>query len=288
MKKWVFSTVALSLSILLSMFWVATAAADRGSRGDWEKEVIERTVELGAGGALVIESINGSITIKAWDRTQVGITAQKKVRSKNGNAAELLQQIEVDIRETAGRVAIETLVPGRESWNRGVHYKVDYEIMVPRDIAVDVHSANGGVSAEGVGGEVSLHTVNGGIEAVDIGGDLEASTTNGGIRARRIGGRVDASSTNGSISAEMLANSLSEDIELSTTNGSIELAVDASLAASIEARTQNGTIDGDLVERPANHKRHHSRHKRVSFDLNGGGPLISLRATNGRIHLDRI
>jgi len=282
MKKWVLSVVLVSLS----MFWVANATADWGSGGDWEKEVVERTVELGAGGELAIESVNGSITIQAWDRSQVGITAHKKVRSKNGNDAELLQLIEVDIRETTGRVEIETVLPQRKSWARGVHYKVDYAIMVPRDITVDVNSANGAISVEGVAGEVSLYTVNGGIEASDIGGGLEASTTNGAIRARRIGGRIDASSTNGSIDAEMLTGSLSEDMELSTTNGSIDLTVDAGLAASIEARTQNGSISGDLVEHPVGY--HRRQNKQASFDLNGGGPRITLRAANGRIRLDRI
>lgn len=279
MKKLFFSALVVSIAML----GVGGAAADWGSGPGWEEEVIERTVDLGAGGELEIESVNGSITIEAWDRSEVEIIAHKRARSKRGDSAALLREIEVDIRESAGRLEIETLLPRNKGWSKGTSYGVEYQLRVPREIKVDASSTNGGIDIDGVSGEVLLRTVNGRIDAMDIDGDLEASSTNGGIRARRISGRVDASTTNGGIDAEMLTGSLSQDVEFSTTNGSIELGVDAGLAATIDARTSNGTVSGSLIEGSWDDRRK----KSAKFDLNGGGPRIMLRATNGRIRLDR-
>jgi DUF4097 and DUF4098 domain-containing protein YvlB len=278
--------IAFSLFAFALTGWSGNAAADwfdwfGGS--DEVEEIFERTLDLAPGGSLSLDNVNGGLTVRSWGRQEVKIWAKKKAKASSESAArEILQGIEIAIDSSAGMIEIETRLPRKKLGGRQ-QASVKYELTVPREVALTLASTNGGIRVDGVEGEVDVETANGGIHMEDIGASVRAHTTNGGIKAYDIRGAVEARTTNGGIYVEMRTGSLSQDISFVTTNGSVELRMPSDLAARIEARTSNGRVSSDFSgpeEQPSR--------KRLAVDLNGGGPTIELKTSNGSIRLREI
>lgn len=272
------TTASITMSILSSLLFMFPATAD----ADWddaEKETFERTVSIASGGEVIIRSRNGGIEVSSWDRQEVEIRAEKKAKARTTDEARrLLDAIEIEIDETASGLEIGADLP-RTSGREGV--SVSFELKVPRDTHVDANTSNGGISLRDLDAAVRAETSNGGISLENIRGNATAETNNGGIKAHDISGTLDASTTNGGIKAEVTADSLRDDMELRTTNGPISLALSPNVAASIDARAHNGSVSSDFE---GGHRSHHE----LELDLNGGGPRIRLRTTNGRIEIDSL
>ncbi len=267
----------------LALMWTVLALLATGVA--WadttEEELFERTVSVDDGGLVSVKNTNGHIYVEAWDRGEVEIRALKKARARYGDdAMDVLGDIEVRVSEAGGNVTIDTELP-KGRWGRGTSASVEYEIKVPASVRLKLKSTNGKVEAEGVSGDVEITTTNGGILARRLGGNLMAETTNGKIDALDVAGAIEAETTNGSIRAEMTGDMLAEDVELSTTNGSVELRLSANVAARIDARAGNGSVRSDLPLRVEGRERRNS----LTGDLNGGGPTIRIRTSNGSIRL---
>lgn len=148
---------------------------------------------------------------------------------------------------------------------------------------IDVGSTNGGITLNALKGTVTAGTTNGAIRAGAIDGKCELSTTNGSVH---VAGRLDAlkvSSGNGSVVAEAEAGStVASDWSIRTNNSSVNLAVPRDLKANFDASTSNGHVIMDL---PGEASRSDSE---VRTALNGGGHTVSVRTTNGAIHLRAI
>jgi len=127
---------------------------------------------------------------------------------------------------------------------------------------------------------VTAGTTNGAIRAGGLDGQCELSTTNGSVH---VAGRLDAlevSSGNGSVVAEAAPGStVASDWSIRTTNSSVSLAIPPGLKANLDASTSNGHVTVDL---PGDASRSESE---VRTALNGGGHQVSVRTTNGAIHV---
>src|SRR5437588_629357 len=115
---------------------------------------------------------------------------------------------------------------------------------------------------------------------VQTGALLSLGTTNGHITLARCGGDVDAETTNGGINAELLEVTPGKAVRLETTNGRISLAAPPTLAASIDAANTNGSINTELPVTSTRMRRH-----TLHGTINGGGPEVRLRTTNGSIEI---
>lgn len=262
--------------IVLAVLGAATAWAETT-----EDERFEQTVAMAPGGRVSLQNTNGHVTVETWNRDEVLISALKKARARGGDdAREILEEIKIRVTESAGGVTIETDLP-RGGWLHGTSASVAYELKVPASASLDLRSTNGQITVEGVDGDVALKTTNGAIRASRLGGNLRAETTNGKIEALGVAGTLAAETTNGSIDAEITAATLTDDVELSTTNGGVTLTLAPSVAARIDARAGNGSVRSDLplgqVER--------EKRNALTGALNGGGPTIRVRTSNGSIRL---
>ena len=96
----------------------------------------------------------------------------------------------------------------------------------------------------------------------------------------RCRGAIDAETTNGHIRAELLDVTAGKPMHFETTNGGITVKVPRGFAASIDAANTNGSISTELpISTTATH-RHTLR-----GTVNGGGPELRLRTTNGGISI---
>ncbi len=219
-------------------------------------------------------NVNGSVKVYGWDNDEMEIVAYKKVRASNSeHAQELMDNLEIEITETADGVEIQTHIPRRKNKNggffgwlfdvTGTSASVSYEVHVPVKMNLDLNSTNGSLFVNECSGLIRLHT------------------TNGKVSGEKLKGAVQCATTNGSIEIELLKADPEEEMTLRTTNGSVRLYLPHSANVDIKAKTTNGSIRCEL---PINEGYSGSR-KRLEGAINEGGPLIYIKTTNGSVKI---
>jgi len=158
------------------------------------------------------------------------------------------------------------------------------------------------------GGEIDIENVSGPLTAMTGGGEISAKTIQGETTVRTGGGSVDLEDVQGpvsvqtgggSISVEVTLKDFSKDhrIDLDTGGGDIDLAIPASLPASIHAvikyrhrQWEEYEITSDFPLKISSRDGDDSRYKIVEAtgDINGGGDPITLNTHGGDIHIEKI
>lgn len=252
----------LFLSGLLLFLTVSAGAATL-------KETVDRTFDVRPGADVVLTNVNGRITVKAWDQPRVKVVALKEVQTSRDQLKDAMKALRVEMQPRNGGLSIVTHYPkegqGFSSifdWilDDRVQAEVEYELMVPRTMNVEVTNTNG-----------SIHVT-------EVAGKHDLDTTNGKIVVTRCAGSLEASTTNGSISAELRQVAKGQPLRFETTNGRIEISVPQNLAVDLDAGTTNGSIDTDLPVATTKIGRNSLR-----GTINGGGTPLRMRTTNGGI-----
>jgi hypothetical protein len=256
------------------------------------KQVTERVFPLEAGGEVRVDSQNGRISVEAWNRSEVRIQITREVRSgSDEQAADLMKQLRADVEVGKDHIAIKSVYPKRVQnvgiWDvlgqRVGAVNIHYYLQVPRETELDLRTSNGEVRVRGTTGDVTAATTNGGIDVSGVTGALDVRTTNGEIQLSGIDGSASGGTTNGTVEAELDRLAAGGEVDLSTTNGDVTVALPANLAATLDATTTNGrvrvafrvTTQGDISS------------KRIRGTIGGGGIPISLRTTNGNIEISK-
>ncbi|MEA3176503.1 MAG: hypothetical protein QOI59_26 [Gammaproteobacteria bacterium] len=177
------------------------------------------------------------------------------------------------------------------------------EVHMPRDADLQIHTRDGRIDVSSVNGAITLHTTDGAIKASQLTGRIEIRSVDGAISLAqadgscevsstdgsiRVGGRFDAldiKTTDGSVVAKAEQGSkMSGAWNIRTVDGGIELALPHDFQANVDARTRDGhislalpvTVQGNIGK------------SEVHGTLNGGGPELTLRSTDGSIRLNGI
>lgn len=253
--------------LLTAILAIAAAAANASSLD----ETFDRTFDVRPGAIFALTNTNGRITVRAWDQPRIRVHAVKHVESRDGDAArQAMKALTLALSQPNGGLKIDTKYPktvnGIFEWIAGtsVNLSVTYEVTVPRAMDLQIENTNGG------------------IEASDVRGSHKIETTNGRIELTRCAGDLDAETTNGSIEAELTTVTAGRRMRMETTNGNIHARLPRTLAARIDAENTNGSIESDL---PVTTSGTHGKHTLVGT-MNGGGPELHLRTTNGSIHIE--
>ena len=257
----------LKRKILLLLILLGAASL---SAGTLRKE-FRKTVDFVSGGLLVLNNTNGAVQVDSWDREEVSILAEIKVKAgSRKEAEELLDKVKITVERSGDRLYIEPDSPKHGGsglldfiFGNRKSVEVTFYLKVPAVTDVDLRSVNGAVEIENVAGKAELKSTNGTITALDIEGVLRAKTTNG------------------LISAEMVDFSGNDDIRLRTTNGSVTLYLPEEVNSYVEVSTVNGSIHTDFPL-TVNGK---FNSKRISGRLGTGGADIDISTVNGSIKL---
>lgn len=284
-----------------------------GGLSDRFREDFQYTYDLKPGGRLTVENYNGPIEILGWEKNTVQITG-----TKYASRQDVLKDVKIEARASGDLVSVRTVRPVMQ-WHGGAGAK--YLIRVPRQVQLErISSSNGQIRVEDIQGAARLdtsngairlrmiegrldaRTSNGAIEGDSLTGDVTLRTSNGGIRLDRVAGALDATTSNGGIHIRLGKPKPNEPVKVGSSNGSIELEVEAldnneirasssnatitlRLPAAIKARlrasTSNSSIssDFDVTTRGTMNKNH------LEGEINGGGPLIDVSTSNGHIRI---
>jgi DUF4097 and DUF4098 domain-containing protein YvlB len=281
---------------------------------DTYHEDFHSTHPLEAGGAVSIETFNGSIELRGWEQNSVEVNGTKSASSKGA-----LDALKIEVDATPGSLRIRAVRPPDFYRNMGVRFS----IRVPHKALLDListsngriqvedvegrarlHTSNGGVRVTRVKGEVEARTSNGTIEAQDVDGNVNLHTSNGAIRAETMHGSFEGTTSNGSITARLNDPAATWPVRAETSNGHIDLTLDAKQLPEVRASTRNSSILLRLPAAASARVRAATSHSSITSDFDGlrsdsdrrrnselhgtigsGGPLIELDSSNGSIKI---
>ena len=215
-----------------------------------------RQYPLAEGGRVEIVNSNGPIEAVVGPAGAVQISAVLVAHAMtDARATDILNQMKLEEAVTADHVRIATV---RTSGRGGLD--ITFKVTLPADARLDMTANNGTLKAAGLRGHVKAMIVNGGVELTAM------------------SGTIDAAAVNGTISAKV--EEVTGPLRLEGTNGRIVLEIPKSAKATLNARSVNGgiTVTGLTADEGTGR-----RIRTLESQLNGGGPEIDLRVTNGRI-----
>jgi hypothetical protein len=176
---------------------------------------------------------------------------------------------------------------------RGKRFRVDFDITVPAECAIDAQTVSGELSIEGVRGPLEIQTVSGDVRLEDLQGPLRLKSVSGDVDCRRYVGHVEGNTVSGdiTIAAARLRSSLmhtvSGDVQIEgrldprkehrfkTISGDIELAL-AEPDATIEYRTASGDVECELPARIVRNAR-----KEYSIVVGSGRGRVGVKTVSG-------
>jgi hypothetical protein len=233
---------------------------------DWQSdrlvghcELKEQTLPATDGTIAVDGRVNGGVSVKGWDRSEILMRARIQTAAPSETEAnDLFKQISI---ETAG-----SKIFASGPSNRSDHWwTVSYEVFVPRR------------------SNLSLKTNNGGISIADVNGRLEFSALNGGVNLRRVGGSVRGGTTNGGLNVELSGERWDgEALDVKTTNGGVSMFIPENYSAHLETGTVNGHLSIDF---PVTVQGNITRE--LAVNLGAGGATIRAMTTNGGVRIRR-
>ncbi|HZQ44130.1 MAG TPA: DUF4097 family beta strand repeat-containing protein [Acidobacteriaceae bacterium] len=208
---------------------------------------------------LKISNGNGGIEVIGQDRNDIALEARIMASAGSREDAEsLAHEVKIDLGDT-----IHADGPGNSMLTRRSWY-VNYHLLVPRHIAAQLHTVNGGIELSGLNGNATAETTNGGIKLDDLAGEVHARTTNGGIEAALSGDRWNG--------AGLYAD---------TTNGGINVSLPAQYSAHLVAGTTNGGVSVGLPLSGGEITRRH-----IDANLGSGGATVHFMTTNGGVGIN--
>jgi hypothetical protein len=149
-------------------------------------------------------------------------------------------------------------------WGHGHRAKINFDVQVPRGVRLNAMTTNGRVHCTNLDSVVQAATTN---------GDVEVSTSEW----------ASARTTNGGVRVSMGNAKWSGELELMTTNGSVDVTLPASAEFKVDAATTNGGIRSDF---PITVQGTFGP-KTLSGTVGGGGRELKVATTNGGIELKK-
>jgi DUF4097 and DUF4098 domain-containing protein YvlB len=283
-----------------------------------------RTVERAVAGAVMVVVITAAGALAAEIhkelRFTVGARAGVSINNPYGSisvkpstgstvivqAVLYSDKVEVDNSQTGNRVDIQShLLQGADPQSG----RVDYEVFVPADASVTMHSPTGPLRAEKLHGDVTLEGAGATVEVRDISNaHVHVRTLNGPVTLTNVqDGHVEIDSLTGAVTLDHVTGPLVQVIStsgpisytgdfgnggeyrLTSHSGDIEAIVPESTSADVSARSIKGEVHDDIPLQPKPHSIAVT-HGSAFFGTMGKASVSStvvLRSFSGKIHLSK-
>lgn len=282
--------------------------------GSGLRDEITDSFAVKPGGTLNFDSdlANLEITTSETDTLRAEFTREFKV-SNAQEADALRQKLDVQMTKTGNDVKVTVRWAGDRNDRELRKVHVSFRIAMPRKFNLDLRTGgsarvadvDGTVKAVMRGGSIQLHNVTGPVTARtdggsigvrDVGGDLEATANGGSVAAARVNGKVWARANGGSVEIDEATDAIDAkaaggsvaayiskqprgDCKLIAEAGNVELRLPESIAINIDASCSAGRLSSDFS------LYGHQDDDRLKGTINGGGPLVMVRASAGNVYI---
>ena len=251
---------------------------------------------VGAKAGISVNNPYGSISVKPSVGNVVVI-----------NAVLYSDKVEVDKNLVGNRVEVQShLLPGADAQSG----RVDYEILVPADASITLHSSTGPLRAERLHGDVTLEGSGATVEIRDVSGaHVHVKTLNGPVTLTNVqDGHVEVDSLSGEVTLNGVTGPLVQVIStsgsinyigdfgdrgeyrLTSHSGNIEAMVPDTTSADVSARSVRGEVHDDIPLQPKTHTWFVVKEGSAFWGTMGRAAVSStvvLRSFSGKIHLSK-
>jgi DUF4097 and DUF4098 domain-containing protein YvlB len=248
----------MAVTAVSAAAFAAALATDAAAKSDELKrkgshyvQIIDRTFDVKPGGELHIEAPNGPIQVKTWNKNEVHVYVERKLRTRDeDDAREMMEDFPTTVEKKGNDVWIETEKGG---WRHDNDIEGSYRVTVPREFNLDLTTAGGSIEIDDLDGDVEARTAGGSIEVGDVTGEVDVKTAGGSIEissggqitlAKTAGGSIEIGDADGDVVAETAGGSITVDrakgsVEVETAGGGIKLGPSG---GDVDASTAGGSI----------------------------------------------
>jgi DUF4097 and DUF4098 domain-containing protein YvlB len=256
----------------------------------------EFRINVGPRAGVSVNNPYGSISVKPSTGNVVVI-----------NALLYSDKVEVDKNLVGNRIEIQShLLPGADAQSG----RVDYEILVPADASITLHSSTGPLRAERLHGDVTLEGAAATVDIRDItGSHVRVKTLNGPVTLTNVQeGHVEVDSLSGAVTLNGVTGPIVQVIStsgsisyigdfgdrgeyrLTSHSGNIEAMVPETTSADVSARSVRGEVHDDIPLQPKTHTWFVIKEGSAFWGTMGRAAVSStvvLRSFSGKIHLSK-
>jgi len=256
----------------------------------------EYRFNVGPNAGVSVNNPYGSISVKPSSGNVVVI-----------NALLYSDKVEVDNNLIGNRVEVQShLLAGADAQSG----RVDYEILVPADASITLHSSTGPLRAERLHGDVTLEGAAATVEIRDIvGAHVHVRTLNGPVTLTNVqDGHVEVDSLSGGVTLNGVTGPLIQvistsgsihyigdfgdrgDYRLTSHSGNIEATVPETTSADVSALSVRGEVHDDIPLQPRTHTWFVIKEGSAFWGTMGRAAFSStvvLRSFSGKIHLSK-
>jgi DUF4097 and DUF4098 domain-containing protein YvlB len=286
-----------------------------------DTERVEYTEDYVPGKELYVSNNHGKIDVRTWNRDNVEIIGVKKTYF----GEDQLDNIDIGIdRSEFLKITTERERKYEWVWmDLEIHIPAGMRVHkitssagsvyikgIAGNFSVEVE--NGKINAEEISGNINLQTENGRINLENSRGNFSLYSDNGNIFATYVDNIITAEAVNGWVhihhtdfigsvevdNGEIWVKNSGMCLNADSQNGEMIIRVDDISLSGMKLRTQNGEIDVTIpkdlkanytVDQKNGDVRFRNLDNRIGSDsfglLNGGGPLIDIRISNGNVFL---
>lgn len=300
-------------SIIATSSLLEAAEYKPATRGQPEKKFVVKP-----GGLLIFDADLGHGEVETGDFESVRVHFESYFKVDTAEEVEALyDKLSIEMSQTDNTVKV-TLRFADENEATREKVRINFKVAIPRKFNLDlrtggsatVNDVDGTVKASTVGGSLKVKNVTGSLTASskggsltvgNVGGDLEVRCEGGSATIGKVGGRITATTTGGGLSIKEAADAIDatsnagwvtaylvkvpgSDCKITANDGGIDLRLAESIAVTIDAACTNGSIMSDFKVAA---KKGDTNSNLLKGDINGGGPVVTLRASKGSIHLNK-
>jgi len=249
--------------------------------------------KVGKHSTVSINNQYGSVRVKAGTPRQVLVTAILHS-----------DKVELDQATSGSRIALVShLLPGSDE-TAGT---VEYEVTVPVNASLTIHSGNGSIHVEKLQGDLMLEGNNGPVEVVNCeDGHVHVRTLDGKVSLTNIhNGHIEIASMGGDVALSAVdgpfvkVNSNSGKIQydgdfsdagiydFSSYTGNIEALAPSTASIDVLARSTNGPVQSDFSLEPKHTAFAMKVGSAFAGTLNKAASSVNLFSFSGKIHLKK-
>jgi hypothetical protein len=271
MRRWAAGclfTLLLAARVPAQQFTTSPCDGDEGNtNNNWAFGHEDRFCELRRAivplnnGQLSVSAKNGGIEVIGEERQDIALEARVITQASSREDAESLAR-EVKV-VTTGTIHAD----GPQLW--GLFHRswsVNYRLHVPRHVAAELHTVNGGIQMTNVDGVINADTTNGGLTLDDLGGDVHATTVNGGLSIRLGGNQWRGAG-----------------LFVKSTNGGVSVKAPDHYSAHLVAETVNGGVSVGFPITVQGKIGHH-----IDTNIGQGGATLHFQTVNGGVSIHPI
>jgi DUF4097 and DUF4098 domain-containing protein YvlB len=279
--------IKLLLMMIVGVMVVGTMAAETHR---------EYHFNLGPKARVSVNNPYGSISVKPSTGNMVVV-----------NALLHSDKVEVDNTQTGDHLEVQSHLLNGADPESG---RVDYELFVPSDATLTLHSSTGPLYAEKLHGDMTLEGAAAAVDILDVSGShVHVKTLNGPVVLKNVSNEsVEVDSLSGPVTLDHVTGPLvqvistsgrivyagdfgnSGEYRLTSHSGDIEAIVPETTSADVSARSVKGEVHDDVPLQPKTHTWFVPEQGKAFMGTMGRAAISStvvLRSFSGKIHLSK-